>query len=544
MMMQPHHRQGLQSPSFAPIYEYIHESNDWMRAMANDGQPEQQEGDDLHFYFGAKGHDILDFTELCIYRSWDLAVMVCLWLYFFVVPPHCHVMHPYILAPGLSIAPLKLFLLVLVTKRVVLFAQRNWFVDSGRLIVVSVMCTLCLSLALAVLSALWLSFPIVVTLYFMLHPSVQVINIALYKYDRTIDGVYALYWRIHHRREMERPSQSDHMQCSYWMKQIIPRIIILLSGSLAMDHTTCTLEYNQFLHHCVVYWLWTSLSQYVCRSKRWNGSIFITVLLTVLSYAILSRTMHTLVTVVVFDYGYHALKTSVTAPDLNQSRDELNKVYHDAQVRVIIEAEDYDRASSGDARSASIHALASKVNDAYLTLFGNIRHEVVLEALLYIDLVGFSTWAKGKSPEQVVQVHEIFKCICSELDGHEVHLIKLIGDAALCVGPIHGIANVALMLPGIVYKIKMHDGHRFQSRIGVHYGNIILIHANEVLRDVMGEAVNVCNRFETASGPGRVLCSSQFYDNAKHLFLFDHNEPMELKGCGLYDTFWLTGSRP
>jgi class 3 adenylate cyclase len=59
--------------------------------------------------------------------------------------------------------------------------------------------------------------------------------------------------------------------------------------------------------------------------------------------------------------------------------------------------------------------------------------------------------------------------------------------------------------------------------------------------DYWGRTVNVASRLETTGEPGRIQVSEATYLRLKRSFRFEHRGPVDLKGIGASEAYFLTG---
>jgi class 3 adenylate cyclase len=80
-------------------------------------------------------------------------------------------------------------------------------------------------------------------------------------------------------------------------------------------------------------------------------------------------------------------------------------------------------------------------------------------------------------------------------------------------------------------------------RIGIHTGPVVagIIGTHKFIYDVWGDTVNVAARLESHGAPGRVHASASTYLKLRDKFRFQPRGPLELKGIGLVETYFLTG---
>jgi len=170
--------------------------------------------------------------------------------------------------------------------------------------------------------------------------------------------------------------------------------------------------------------------------------------------------------------------------------------------------------------------------------------------ILFSDLVGFTGLANRCSPSRIV---EILNNLFSTFDALAKHLklekIKTIGDAYMVAGglpeqsPHHAIA-VADMALGMIEAVEA-TGSRFEEklevRIGIHSGEVVagLIGRHRSIYDVWGDTVNTASRLESSGLPNRIQISDATYHKVKDAFSCELRGPVEIKGKGTMETYFL-----
>ena len=140
--------------------------------------------------------------------------------------------------------------------------------------------------------------------------------------------------------------------------------------------------------------------------------------------------------------------------------------------------------------------------------------------LLFADIVGFTAWSAGKSPQQVVQMlsnlFTEFDKQCVELGIYKVHTI---GDCYVVMGylagkrdPIAECGKVVRMAKNMIRIIDQENlmyGMTLAMRVGVHTGEVIAgVIGNKVVRyDIWGSDVLIANKMESGGQSGEINVS-------------------------------------
>ncbi|MEQ3708909.1 MAG: adenylate/guanylate cyclase domain-containing protein [Tateyamaria sp.] len=132
-------------------------------------------------------------------------------------------------------------------------------------------------------------------------------------------------------------------------------------------------------------------------------------------------------------------------------------------------------------------------------------------AILFVDIVGFTTYADGRSPQEVIDTLRIFhREMESEVFAHGGTLDKYLGDGLMASFgtplPKPDDAERALAcVRAMVRRMQALNADRqkaglpgIDARFGLHYGQVVLgdIGANRLEFAVLGDTVNLASRLE------------------------------------------------
>ena len=124
-------------------------------------------------------------------------------------------------------------------------------------------------------------------------------------------------------------------------------------------------------------------------------------------------------------------------------------------------------------------------------------------ALLFTDLVGFSTWALEAGDEQAIELlREVGHVLDTAIADHDGAVVKHLGDGTMAVFE-HSDAAVAAALDARdgMEAVEV-AGHRPRLRSGVHAGR-----PRKLGGDYLGVDVNIAARVVEAAKPQQVLVS-------------------------------------
>ncbi|MDX9972886.1 MAG: adenylate/guanylate cyclase domain-containing protein [FCB group bacterium] len=172
--------------------------------------------------------------------------------------------------------------------------------------------------------------------------------------------------------------------------------------------------------------------------------------------------------------------------------------------------------------------------------------------VLFADIVGFTRFSAGMSPEHlVVLLNEIF----SEFDGiaaqRGLEKIKSIGDAYMAAAGVpvpaadHATraAHMALDLIEALDRFNRRRGYELQLRIGMHSGAVVagVIGTHKFIYDLWGDTVNTASRMESHGVAARVQLTEATRRHLDEPFHFEARGTVSVKGMGDVPTWFLTG---
>ena len=169
-------------------------------------------------------------------------------------------------------------------------------------------------------------------------------------------------------------------------------------------------------------------------------------------------------------------------------------------------------------------------------------------AVLFMDIVGFTSRSSNLSAREVVLMLEEIFTICDEISQeHGLTKIKTIGDCYMAIAgipeplvdPVERAAKTALRLSQEMKKINLN------VRIGVNCGPVVagVIGTERLQYDAWGDTVNVASRMESTGEPGRIQVSSEFHEHLGSQASLNgrtvERGTIEVKGKGTMTTYWL-----
>ncbi len=175
--------------------------------------------------------------------------------------------------------------------------------------------------------------------------------------------------------------------------------------------------------------------------------------------------------------------------------------------------------------------------------------------LLFSDLVGFTDLTHVLTPTELVHLLDRLITGFDRLS-EQMHTekIKTIGDAYLVVSgmPVENtnhatdICRMALAMERFMQEFNQTEGLSLQIRIGINSGPVIggVIGPKKFTFDLWGDTVNLASRLETTGIPGRIQVSQSTWELTNDLFQFEPRAPIEIKGFGIMQTYFLVGPLP
>jgi adenylate cyclase len=183
-----------------------------------------------------------------------------------------------------------------------------------------------------------------------------------------------------------------------------------------------------------------------------------------------------------------------------------------------------------------------------------VADSVADASVLFSDLVGFTGLAQQLGAARTV---DLLDQVVTEFDrlaaAHGVEKIKTIGDGYMAVAGVSRpladhlprLARMALLLPDVVERISVAHGVDLKIRVGIAGGPVMagVIGADKFSYDVWGETVNLASRLESHGLPGKIQVSGAVREALGDSFVFEPRGPIEVKGIGRLETWFLKEER-
>jgi class 3 adenylate cyclase len=166
--------------------------------------------------------------------------------------------------------------------------------------------------------------------------------------------------------------------------------------------------------------------------------------------------------------------------------------------------------------------------------------------MLLADISGFTSMSEQMDAEKVRGlINECFKSLVEVIYENGGTIDKFMGDAILALfgAPVaHEDDQERALLSALSMQRKLEEFNKskgeklpkpFKMRIGVNSGSVVAGTVGSDMRmeyTVMGDAVNVTARLQTAAQPGQIFISRETHDFVKGKFEFTPLDPITVKG--------------
>jgi adenylate cyclase len=171
-------------------------------------------------------------------------------------------------------------------------------------------------------------------------------------------------------------------------------------------------------------------------------------------------------------------------------------------------------------------------------------------SVLFADIVGFSKFSEGLSPEILVGIlNDIFSRFDAIADARGLEKIKTIGDSYMAAAGLpvpvadHAVraAHMALDMLEVMEGFNRQSLYKLKLRIGLNTGAVVagVIGQRKFLYDLWGDVVNTASRMESHGLPGRIQVTDATRERLGTPFVFQERGTIEVKGKGAMHTWFL-----
>ncbi len=200
-----------------------------------------------------------------------------------------------------------------------------------------------------------------------------------------------------------------------------------------------------------------------------------------------------------------------------------------------------------------LNVLPAKIAQALKEGQGTIAEHFDSASILFADMVGFTRLTASLEPwEMVGLLNEIYSAFDELVRKYAVEKIRTVGDNYMVASgvphprPDHAEALAALALDMCSYLERLaENGRQVKFRIGINSGPVVggVIGQEKFHYDVWGDAVNIASRMESHGEPGRVQITPETYALIGDKFLCEPYGPVEIKGVGEMQTWFLVSRK-
>ncbi|MEM7145368.1 MAG: adenylate/guanylate cyclase domain-containing protein [Verrucomicrobiota bacterium] len=184
----------------------------------------------------------------------------------------------------------------------------------------------------------------------------------------------------------------------------------------------------------------------------------------------------------------------------------------------------------------------------------NIVDAIPEASILFCDLVGFTPLSAELHPGEVVTLlNDMFSMMDQLAAKHHLEKIKTIGDAYMLAGgvpdpvPDHAaaVASFALDLINEIPSLNQSGQPEVGLRIGIHSGPVVagVIGEKKFAYDLWGDTVNTASRMESSGEKNRIHISADTKALLDGKFDFESRGPVEIKGKGPMETYFLLNKK-
>jgi len=181
---------------------------------------------------------------------------------------------------------------------------------------------------------------------------------------------------------------------------------------------------------------------------------------------------------------------------------------------------------------------------------GAIAKQYKNVSVLFTDFVNFTGISENLTPGELVEeIHQNYTAFDAIMEKHGIEKIKTIGDAYLAVcGLPNEVADHAQRISKAAIEIQefiITNGGKFQVRIGIHSGPVVagIVGVKKFAYDIWGDTVNMANRIESNSEPGKINISQATFDLVQNDFECEYRGKITAKNKGEVDMYFMSAKK-
>jgi adenylate cyclase len=201
-----------------------------------------------------------------------------------------------------------------------------------------------------------------------------------------------------------------------------------------------------------------------------------------------------------------------------------------------------------------LNILPREISEALKTEPRAIAAHYDAASILFADIVEFTPMAATMLPLALVDLlNDVFECFDDLVDKYELEKIKTIGDCYMVAAGVprqrvdhaEALVNFALDMQAEIGK-RTFGGRRLAFRIGINSGPVVagVIGRRKFIYDLWGETVNMASRMESHGTSGVIQITRNTFDLVGEHFDCQARGPIEVKGVGRVETWYVTGRTP
>lgn len=173
-----------------------------------------------------------------------------------------------------------------------------------------------------------------------------------------------------------------------------------------------------------------------------------------------------------------------------------------------------------------------------LTAAGDPGGELRYVAVLFSDIVGFTSFAEDRPADEISRiVGGLLQRLGAVVEQHGGAVYQFLGDAVVATfglprpdpNAARNATRAGLALQDAVAQFNRQEGFRFDLRVGIHAGEV-MFRALGGNWTMMGDTMNTASRIQSAAPPGRVWLSRPVYEEIRRFFTLVPRPAVELKG--------------
>jgi len=174
--------------------------------------------------------------------------------------------------------------------------------------------------------------------------------------------------------------------------------------------------------------------------------------------------------------------------------------------------------------------------------------------ILFADIVGFTTLASRKTPQELVGLlNTVFSAFDRLTLRHGLEKIKTIGDAYMVVGGLprprpdsaEAVAEMALDMHAEMRRLAQEIGEPLRLRIGIEFGSAVagVIGTQKFAYDLWGDSVNMASRMGSHGVEAQTQLTETAYRRLKDKYVCEARGTIDVKGKERMQTYLLVGRR-